>query len=293
MGHLWAVICISAAALLFSTGGAAIKLATLSPAQIACFRSGIAALVLVALAPEARARRGATALGRALVVGCAFAATMLLYVAANRTTTAANAVFLQASAPLYLLVLGPLLLREHARRGDLAVLLVMALGLALFFVDPGRPQGTAPDPLLGNLLAAASGLTWALTVLGLRWLGRSGGATLQAVVLGNALAFLVALPFALQPGTLGVRDAAVLLWLGVFQIALAYVFAARGIRGVHALEASLLFLLEPALNPVWAWLVHGEEPGAWTLAGGVVILGAGLYPVLRARRVSARSPGPA
>jgi len=271
---------------LFSTGGAAIKLAAISPAQVASFRSGIAgiALYFYLSRTRGRARVGRKTFLLALLVGVVYAATMLLYVGANRSTTAANTVFLQGSAPLYLLLLAPLLLHERWRRSDLFVLVVMAAGLAVFFLDPGRPQETAPAPLRGNLMAAAAGLTWALTVLGLRWFGRSDGPTLLPVALGNGLAFALALPFALPVVHLGLTDAGVLVWLGVFQIALAYVCTARGLRAVSALEASLLFLLEPALNPIWAWAIHGEVPGRWALVGGVLILGAGVFTAVRKPR---------
>src|SRR5262245_66407660 len=158
-------IAVVAAALLFSTGGAAIKLASLSSAQIAGLRSGIAALVLVVLLPTWRPRWDR----RSLAVGLAHAATLMLFVASNRLTTAANAIFLQMSAPLYVLALGPRFLGEPTQRGDLARIAAIALGMALFFVAADTASATAPDPGRGNLCAAASGVTWALTLVGLRW----------------------------------------------------------------------------------------------------------------------------
>ena len=158
------------AALLFSTGGAAIKAATLTGWQVASFRSGVAAVVLLAVLPEAR--RGWS--WRLVPVGAAYAATLVLFVLATRLTTAANAIFLQSTAPLYLLLLGPWLLREPVRRSDLVYVLAVAGGMALLFLGTEQALATAPDPHRGNLLGVASGLAWALTVTGLRWLGRSG-----------------------------------------------------------------------------------------------------------------------
>jgi drug/metabolite transporter (DMT)-like permease len=287
------------AALLFSTGGAAIKSVDFTAMQIAGFRSGIAALALLLLLPAAR--RGWS--WRTAVVAVGYAATLVLFVLANRLTTAANTIFLQSTAPLYLLILGPWLLKEPIHRRDFGFMLLVATGLLMFFVGVEPPVVTAPHPARGNLLAAISGVTWALTICGLRWLSiprqpnrqppsrqppsrraaeppnapaaesPSDGA-LAAVVGGNLLAFLVCLPASLPLGTHGATDWMLLLYLGVFQIALAYVFVTRALRWLPALEASILLLIEPALNPVWAWLIHGEVPGLWPVAGGALILGA-------------------
>jgi drug/metabolite transporter (DMT)-like permease len=264
---------LAAAAILFSTGGAAVKAADFTGWQITCLRSGIAAVAIWLMTREAR---GAWT-GRHLVVGVAYAATLTLFVLANRLTTAANAIYLQSTAPLYLAILAPLLLREPTRRQDLAFMAAVGLGLGLFFLGVDRPVESAPDPVPGNLLAAASGLTWALTVCGLRWMGAGGtarGSAVTAVVAGNVIASVGALPFALPLGSHGLSDWALVGYLGVFQIALAYVLVTRALATIAALEASLILLIEPVLNPVWAWIFHGERPNVWALVGGGVILGA-------------------
>ena len=224
-------------AVLFSTGGAAIKATSLGPFQVASFRSGVAALAMLLLLPAARRRWSA----RAVAVGLAYAATMVLFVSANKLTTAANTIFLQSSAPLYVLLLSPLVLKERVRRSDLGYMLILALGLGLFFVGVRAPDKLAPNPLLGNVLATLAGVTWALTVFGLRWLGQrepeKGGT--RAVLLGNLVAFTACLPFALPVHGASVVDLGVVLYLGVFQIGLAYFFLMRGVEHVPALEASL------------------------------------------------------
>lgn len=263
---------LALAALLFSTGGAAIKAAAFTSWQIAGFRSGIAGVVLWLLVPQAR--RGWT--WRVFLVGVAYAATLVLFVLANRLTTSANTIFLQSTAPLYVLLLSPWLLREPVRPADVGFMAIVGLGLALFFVGAERPLATAPDPARGNLLAAGSGVTWALTVCGLRWMGarEGGGSAMAAVVVGNFIAFAAALPQALPVGPHPPGDWAVIVFLGVFQIGLAYVLVTAALRHLPALEASIILLIEPALNPLWAWAVHGEVPGAFALAGGTIILGA-------------------
>ncbi len=266
------------AAALFSTGGAAIKATVLSGWQVACLRSGIAVAVLALWLVVARGSRPRFT-PTVWLVAAVHGATMVLFVTANKLTTAASAIFLQSTAPLYLLLLSPWLLGEKVRARDLAYMLVLAVGLASFFVGLEPASATAPAPLAGNLLGAIAGLTWALTVIGLRWLGsRSPGAggagasaDVTAVLCGNLLASLATLPWAL-PIAAEPRDWLVVLYLGALQIALAYIFLTIGTRRVPALEASLLLLLEPVLSSVWAWWFHGEMPGPWSLAGGALIV---------------------
>jgi drug/metabolite transporter (DMT)-like permease len=264
-----------AAAVLFSTGGAAIKSISLTAWQIASFRSGIAALALTLFVPDGR-RHWRWAL---LPVAAAYAATLVEFSLATKLTTSANAIFLQSTAPLYLLLIGPLVLKEPLTRSDLMFLAAVAAGMFLCFGTAQPAVSTAPDPRTGNLMGAASGFTWALTVSGLRWLGRrpgAGNAATATVVLGNLLACLATLPKALPLPHPGLTDMALLFYLGVFQIGLAYVFVTRAIRHVPAFEATTVLLLEPALNPVWVWLVQGERPATSSLAGGVLILSATL-----------------
>ena len=250
----------------------AIKGCSLSAWQVACFRSGIAALTLAVCAPAAR--RGLR--GPVLLVGVAYAATVILFVQATKLTTSANAIFLQSTAPLWVLLLGWVLLRERARRQDLLVMAAVAAGLLLVVLAGETAQRTAPSPALGNALALGSGLTFALLVLGMRWLaGRGqGGDVMASVLAGNVLACLIALPFALPVAAVSLQDAGILVFLGTLQIALAYTLLGAAVSQVPALTVSLLLLLEPALNPIWTWLAHGEQPAPMALLGGALILGA-------------------
>ncbi|RMG43848.1 MAG: DMT family transporter [Acidobacteria bacterium] len=260
------------AALLFSTGGAAIKACELDAWQIAAFRSGVAALFLITVSRPLRPLRDP----RPWLVGVAYAATMLLYVGANKTTTAADSIFLQSTAPLYVMLLGPVLLREVPTGRDLRLGAVIAAGLLLVIGGAQSPAATAPAPAVGKALGAASGVTWALTLVGLRWLGRTpvAGHGSASVIAGNVLAFAAGLPFALPVAAPGAGDVALVLYLGVAQIGLAYILLTRGIRRVRAVEAALLLLAEPVLNPLWSWAAHGETPSWPTLAGGGLILAA-------------------
>jgi DME family drug/metabolite transporter len=259
------------AALLFSTGGAAIKASTLTGWQVASFRSGVAAVTLLLLVPATRRGWG----WRPALLGIAYAATLILFVTANKLTTSANTIFLQATSPVYLLLLGPLFLKEPVRPRDFWVVAAVLAGLVLFFIGNESPVVTAPDPAKGNLLALMSGVSFAVTIAGLRWLSRGAADSgLATVAIGNLIAFFWGLPFALPVLSSTAMDWAVILYLGAIQIGLAYACLTRGLRQVPALEASLLLMVEPVLNPVWAWLVHGVRPSHWALLGGALIIGA-------------------
>lgn len=268
---------LALAAFLFSTGGAAIKACTLTSWQVASLRSGIAALAMLAMAPAAR-RNWTLSLGT-LPLAAAYAATLILFVAANKLTTSANAIFLQSTGPIYMLLLGPFVLKERIRRVDLVVIASVALGAVLLFSSTGTVAATATNPQLGNILAAISGLTWALTITGLRLIGKRNPAAdhgVSVVVTGNLVAFAAALPMALPIAVVHPTDLAVLLYLGIFQIGVAYLALSRGLRHVPGLEAATILLIEPVFNPIWSWAVHNERPGALALLGGGVIVAANL-----------------
>lgn len=261
-----------AAAVLWSTAGAAVKLSSLSAWQLASGRSLIAALVLALAIPSGRrlpSRRG-------LLAALAYAATVVSFIIANKLTTSANAIFLQDTAPLYVLLLSPLVLRERPSRGELAAVPVFLLGLSLFFLDQ-----LDPGQLWGNVIALGSGVAFALCILGLRAVGEEGSSVL---VWGNLIAgFSVLLPALGGPSPTAL-DIGLLVFLGVFQLGLAYTLFQRGLRETPAVEASLLILLEPVLNPVWTFLFTGERPGPWALVGGAIILLATAWRTLLGAR---------
>jgi drug/metabolite transporter, DME family len=274
---------VVAAALLFSTGGAAIKATQLTAWQTAGGRSIVAAMALLVLIPEARRIWN----WRVWPAGLAYSLTLVLFVLATKLTTSANAIFLQSIAPAYLLLLGPLLLKERIKRADILFSLVLACGMVLLFQGTESPLATAPDPSRGNLLAALSGLTYALTLCALRWQAHAGGrdgAAISTVAAGNLIAFGLCLPNALPVERFASSDLGVLLYLGLFQIGLAYWLLTRGMREVPAFETSTLLLMEPVCNPIFTWLILGESPSKATLSGGAVIIAATLVHVWTGRK---------
>lgn len=261
-----------AAAVLWSTGGAAFKLCALSAWQMSAARSLVAGLFLLALFPSARKFPGP----RMWLVCIAYGATTVLFVVANKLTTSANAIFLQDTAPLHVLWMSMWFLKEKPTRGELIAIPLFLGGLSLFFLD--RLDG---GRLLGNLIALASGISFAGTIVGVRKLGATG---LASIAWGNILGGAVVLPLAFSGPTPTLHDAAILGYLGVFQLGLSYVCFARGVAGTPSVETSLLVLLEPVLNPIWAYLFAGEKPGPWALTGGIVILLATLWRALTPSR---------
>lgn len=275
------------AALLFSTGGAGIKVAAFTGLQVSALRSGIAAATLVLL-------MGGRLVVSPLVLGAGvvYAATLTLFVLSTKLTTAANAIFLQSTAPLYLLLLGPWILRERITRGDVLYLGAMAMGLVSCFFGQAAATATAPDPLRGDIFGLASSVTWAFTLVALRFVERDrsmAGAGMSVVAFGNLFAALGALPLAWPFPVASAGEWATVVYLGVAQIALAYVCLTAGIRYLPALEVSLLLLIEPVLNPMWTWLIRGESPGRWTIAGGALIVAA--TAIRTWRTAGPRGPG--
>ena len=256
------VILLVSAAALWSTGGLAIKSVEWNPLAIASTRSAIAAVTVFFLIGRPRFTFSAVQIGGAL----AYAATVTSFVAATKLTTAANAIFLQYTAPVYVALLGAWFLREHPTRLDWALIVVAVSGIGLFFVDELSMQG-----MWGNVCALGSGLSFALMILLLR--RQKDASPIESVLLGNALTAVAFCPFAIGPMPSG-KSWLGLLWLGVFQLGLAYVLYAKAIKQVKALESTLISTIEPVLNPLLVMAFLGEMPGAWSLAGGALVLGA-------------------
>jgi drug/metabolite transporter (DMT)-like permease len=275
------ILFVLAAALLWSTGGLFIKSTELGALELSFGRSLLAALTVAVLTR----REGFRLNFMTLVSSALYAALLLLFVAANKLTTAANAIFLQYTAPLYVLVLEPVLFKERFRRGDIFVVAACAVGMALFFVGRLRPQDVE-----GNLTALASGVCFAFFILSLRRARADGVNRASSVIYGNVIICLVTLPaFARVADTLTLKDVLIVSHLGVFQIGLAYTLFTLGIaRGVRSLDASVVGYIEPMLNPVWVFLFLGERPSKWAVLGGCIIITAVLAHTAVLARAASR-----
>jgi len=198
------------------------------------------------------------------------------YLSALTLTSAANAIWLQSTAPLWVFLVGVTLLGEPFRRRDVAPLLcgLAGIGVILFFEIREALAGSRGSSPLGIGLGLISGVSYAGVVLALRRLRGEDSAWL--VALNHLAAAAVMLPYVVYldrwpaPGQLPLLAA-----FGIVQMGLPYVLFARSLRHVTSQEATLIGLLEPLLMPLWVWLFVGEIPASWTLAGGALIL-AGL-----------------
>jgi drug/metabolite transporter (DMT)-like permease len=251
------------AALCWSLGGVLIKSIDWPPMAIAGGRSAIAIPMILLCIGRPRFTFSRAQVGGAL----GYAGTVVLFVFATRMTTAANAIFLQYTAPVYVALIGRWYLGERASRIDWLVIAVALAGIALFFLDRLTIAG-----LWGNILALGSGLAFALVALFLR--KEKAGSPIASIVLGNVIVAVAGAPFMFQAPSLGEDGLWRLLLLGTVQLGLPYVFYATAIKQVSALEATLIPLLEPVLNPLWVMLALGERPGPWAIVGGLLVLSA-------------------
>lgn len=265
--------------MLWSTGGLFIKWTSLSGLELSFCRSFFAAItVAIVTRHEGFGLNRVTAIASFL-----YAVLLILFVMATKQTTAANAIFLQYTAPVYLLVLEPLVYKEKFRVRDLLTVVVCVGGMALFFVGQLRPQDVT-----GNFFALASGLCFALYFLLLRHPRAREVNRASSVIYGNILAVILTAPWGLAAvPTMNLHDTLSVIYLGVVQLGIAYtLFTVAMARGVRSLDAGIICYIEPVLNPVWVFLVLGEQPSRWALLGGAIIVTAVIVHMLLDARLN-------
>jgi len=270
---------VLAAALLWSTGGLFIKWTTLSPFELSFGRSLLAAMTVALFTRrEGFGLNPITALASVL-----YAALLLLFVLATKWTTAANAIFLQYTAPIYVLLLEPLFYREKLRPSDLFVVAACVAGMSLFFVGQLRPED-----IRGNIAALASGLCFAFYILLLRHSRAREVNRASSVIYGNMLLVVVAALVIMSDSSslgaiahAGAWNFAAVAYLGIVQIGISYTLFTLGMaRGVRSLDAGIVAYIEPVLNPIWVFLILGERPSRWAIMGGAIIITAVLSHTL-------------
>ncbi len=257
------ILMLLAAAILWSTGGLIIKWIPWNPFAIAGTRSAIAAAIILIYIRRPKFTWSIHQLGGAL----SYAITVILFVVSNKLTTAANAIVLQYTCPIFVAVLASIFLAERTTfRAWLAVLSAMS-GILLFFLDKLTAGG-----MLGNILSIISGLSLAFLVIFLR--KQKNASPVESILLGNILTVILCAPFVLSSDitALSGQSLAALGVLGIFQLGISYILYATAIKYIPALDAILIPIIEPLLNPLWVFLFIGEKPGIWSFAGGVVVL---------------------
>ncbi len=260
--HMRAIIALVICALLWSTGGLLIKTLPLSALTIAGARSAIAAIVIFAWHRNVRPTWSKAQIGSIV----SYMLTVILFVMATKNTTAANAILLQYTAPIWVGLFSVFVTKEKLTNIDVMAVIVVMSGMIVFFLD-----SIEPGAMLGNTLALLSGVAFAGVALFMR--AQKGTSTTESILFGNILTALVCMPF-IEPFA-GTADTFVrLAILGVFQLGVSYVLYAWAIKSVTALEAVLITVLEPLLNPLWVGMFHGEVPSSTVILGGVIVVGA-------------------
>jgi len=256
-----AIILVLIAAVLWSTSGLFIKIIDLNPFTIAGSRGFIAAIMMLALMNK----RLSFNWSLPQVAGAiCYAGAMITFVVATVMTTAANAILLQYTMPIFTALFGLWLLNEKTSRFDWGVIFIVICGMALFFLDE-----LTLDGLWGNIIAIISAVFFAFLIIFMRM--QKSGSPVETVILGNIITFVVCLPFIIQEPPTG-ASLLPLSYLGIIQLGLPFVLYSTAIKYVTAIDAVLIQTIEPLLNPVWVFLVIGEVPGSWAVVGGAIVL---------------------
>jgi drug/metabolite transporter (DMT)-like permease len=254
------VLFLFLAAALWSTAGLMIKAISWQPISILAGRSIFSSILLLIYL-----RRFPTRWTRwKLLAAVAHIFTAFLFITATKLTTAANAIFLQYTAPVYIILLGIWFLRERPSRIDWAAMAIIFTGMLLFFGDKLSLNG-----MLGNLLAVLSGLSMAVMTVALR--AQKAGTPAESIFLAHLFTAIVGLPYVMKEAWT-INNWLIILYLGIFQIGFSFIFFTSAIKHVPAIEATLISTLEPVLNPVWVFLFIGEAPGRFALLGGLIVL---------------------
>lgn len=255
-----AIIYLIITAVLWSLGGVLIKSVKWNPIAIAGARSAISSLLILAYIRKPKITWSSDQILAAIF----YAGTVILFVSANKLTTAANAILLQYGAPIYVAILGSIILKERTTISDWITIAVVIFGMFLFFLDELQPGN-----LFGNVVAILSGVAFALYIIFMR--KQKDESPIESTLLGNILTAIIGLPFMLSSSPAGSSWIGIVL-LGTVQLGLSYILYSIAIKDVTALEAILIPIIEPILNPIWVFLVMGETPGKWAFIGGTIIL---------------------
>lgn len=256
-----AIILLICTAILWSQGGFLIKLIHWHPIAIAGGRSIIAALIMWAYIKKPKF----TWSNIQIMGAVAYALTVILFVIANKLTTAANTILLQYTGPIYVALFSYWFLKEKITAIDWITILVVIIGMTLFFIEK-----LSPDGILGNLAAILAGIAFGWLALCLR--KQKDGSPLESLILGNILTGIIGLPFIIDSGIPSQQSMIALLVLGIFQLGIPYILYSKAVKHVSALDAVLIPVLEPILNPLWVFLLLGESIGMWPMIGGAIII---------------------
>lgn len=269
--HRLGLIYISITAFLWSTSGLFIKVISTGPYQIAMYRSLIASITVffLVLIKDKKVRIDTDIIS--VLSWISYAGILIFFVLANRLTKAANVIFLQFTAPIYLLFLEPLFLKTKFKIKNLITIIVSFTGMSLFFF--GKLE---PGDMKGNIIAILAGICFALFSLFVKWKKQihKSENTISSVIIGNFLVFLICFPVVFNELSLNFTDFIILLYMGVIQIGLSYTIFNEGLKYVSATESMIIATLEAVFNPIWVFFGIGEVPGIYAIVGSVIIVTA-------------------
>ncbi|HVN14728.1 MAG TPA: EamA family transporter, partial [Anaerolineales bacterium] len=217
-----------------------------------------------------------------LLAAGASIATQFLFVTSTKLTTAANSIFLQYTAPIYVVLLAYWLLGERPTRTDFIAMGIIFMGMILFFGDQLSPTG-----FYGNILAVLSGMTSALMIVAFR--AQKDGTPEDSILIASLVFGIFGSPFILKESWT-LTNWAIIAYLGIIQIGLAFILFTKGIKHIPALQANLIGTLEPILNPLWVFLFLGETPGRFALMGGIIVLAGVVLNTIRGARAPEAAP---
>mgnify|MGYP001452143897 FL=1 len=254
-------ILLITAALMWSLGGIFIKLVDLNPMGIAGIRSLGAAVVLLIYIKKPRLYWN-----RYFFTGVlAYTAMVVLYVLSIRLTTAANAIFLEFTAPIYVVAFSYFLLNEKIDRFDILTMVIIFLGMGLFFMDELTFYG-----FWGNIMALVAGVCLALVTVLIR---KEKESAFEIVFYGNVLTAIICFTFIIEGLSKSTQlDWLIIFGLGIFQLGIPYILYTTALKYVSALDAILVGMLEPILNPIWVYIFIGEAMGEWAFIGGALVM---------------------
>ena len=261
--HNKEILAVFLTAILWSSGGLFIKLISLDSMELSFFRCAIAAVVFALMFRKRILKLNSLA----LLNSFAYAAVLILFVIATKTTTAANAIFLQSTAPIYVLIFEPLLTKTKWERINIITIVFCFLGMILFFMGD-----LTPGDIKGNIAALLAGVAFAAFFLGMKKNEPQYGES--SIFYGNVIVALICIPFITDMNTISIQDFAMVSFLGVFQIAFAYALFSYGLKRIIAVEASIISMFEPVLNPIWVFIGYGEVPSFYAIIGGIIIMTA-------------------
>jgi drug/metabolite transporter, DME family len=280
-------IAVLAAALLWSTGGLFIKEVTLNAWGVSFWRSSFAGVTIFAIYVAMQRGQKLGSLREwcspFVLLGAFFYAAMLVsFVFATKLTTSANAIFLEYTAPIYLLFIEPILARTKMKRTDIATVFVSTAAMALFFVGKFEFAN-----FWGNVAALGSGMAFAMYALTLKHQRATVASRWQGVIVGH-VAISIAMAVVAMSGATDLALSEInfwrLLFLGIVQIGIAYAFFTYGIAHIRAIDATLISMIEPVLNPIWVFLGIGERPANFAIVGGMIILSVSIVRTVRGNR---------